>query len=253
MQIQQTTVREWRHRQSIERGFDIAVIFAAICSIPLVIEQLRGRTSLATSIADWIIWFIFFLDYVVSILFAATRMQHARRRWLNLVIVVVSFPTLPHVLSISRLVRLSRLSVLLRLILVALRGTDALRDIFARRGLMFTVLLTTLIIVIAGLLMSLLEPEVVKGGFGSGVWWAIVTTSTVGYGDISPTTTTGRIVAGVLMLAGIGLVSTLAASTAAYFVGTTSMSELQDVTERIERIEHLLIDRHVGDERIKDS
>jgi voltage-gated potassium channel len=53
----------------------------------------------------------------------------------------------------------------------------------------------------------------------NGVWWAVVTATTVGYGDITPATPPGRIIGIVLMLGGIGFVLTPAASIAAHFIG----------------------------------
>ena len=62
------------------------------------------------------------------------------------------------------------------------------------------------------------------------------------YGDISPTTTGGRLVAVVVMLSGIGLISTLSASIAAYFVEQGNDSALQEIQKRLERIENALVE-----------
>lgn len=58
--------------------------------------------------------------------------------------------------------------------------------------------------------------------FGDALWWAIVTVTTVGYGDFSPVSVTGRIVAVVMMLLGIALIGVVTASVAAWFVSVTS-------------------------------
>jgi voltage-gated potassium channel len=102
------------------------------------------------------------------------------------------------------------------------------------------VAITTLLILVGGGCLSILEPKTVKGGYGDGIWWAIVTASTVGYGDIAPTTLWGRLIAVLLMLVGIGLMSTLAASITSHFVQQTANVELKDMSARLERIEEML-------------
>jgi voltage-gated potassium channel len=103
--------------------------------------------------------------------------------------------------------------------------------------------LFVLLIVMAGAVMSLVEPQTVKGNMWDGMWWAVVTATTVGYGDIAPTSAPGRLVAVALMLFGIGLTATLAASVAAYFVKVDQGgANLEEVVARLERVEILLVD-----------
>ncbi|HWR54074.1 MAG TPA: potassium channel family protein [Bryobacteraceae bacterium] len=152
------------------------------------------------------------------------------------------------------LVRLTRIIRVLRVARLAgtvVRGTRGLREVFARKGLLYVFALSCFLIVAGGGALALLEPTTAKGGFGDGVWWAVVTASTVGYGDISPSTLVGRSIAVAMMLAGIGLVSTLSASITAHFVehaGNTEMAELKERTARIERLlEMVLAERRAGD------
>ena len=70
------------------------------------------------------------------------------------------------------------------------------------------IVVTVLAVVSGGGLFFLAEPESV-GGFWTGVWWAVVTATTVGYGDIAPATLTGRLVGVALMIIGISLFATL--------------------------------------------
>ena len=107
--------------------------------------------------------------------------------------------------------------------------------------------LFVLLVVMAGAIMSLVEPQTVKGNMWDGMWWAVVTATTVGYGDISPATPEGRLVAVALMLFGIGLTATLAASVAAYFVNQDSGSDMAEVVARLDRVERLLLDRKSAD------
>ena len=67
-----------------------------------------------------------------------------------------------------------------------------------------------------GYIFYIAEPAVKT--FGDGVWWALVTVTTVGYGDITPLTTLGRLVAGALMFLGLGLIATVTALVSANFI-----------------------------------
>jgi voltage-gated potassium channel len=120
------------------------------------------------------------------------------------------------------------------------RGLGELRQVLARRGLVFVGITTVLLILAGAAALELVEPKTVRGGFLDGIWWAIVTASTVGYGDIAPATFGGRAIAVVLMLSGIGLISTFSASVTSYFVGQQEAADLKEVRERLARIERML-------------
>ena len=106
---------------------------------------------------------------------------------------------------------------------------------------------TTTITVAAGLLMTVID----RKGFpslGSGLWWAVQTVTTVGYGDRVPETTSGQVLAAVVMLLGIGFVTVITASITGAFVARTrkeqatgdsthSEEQLQDIFARLDRIE----------------
>jgi voltage-gated potassium channel len=106
---------------------------------------------------------------------------------------------------------------------------------------------TTTITVAAGLLMTVID----RKGFpsiGSGMWWAVQTVTTVGYGDRVPETAAGQFLAAVVMLLGIGFVTVITASITGAFVSRTrkeqatgdtalSADQLQDIVARLERIE----------------
>jgi voltage-gated potassium channel len=106
---------------------------------------------------------------------------------------------------------------------------------------------TTTITVAAGLLMTVID----RTGFpsiGSGLWWAVQTVTTVGYGDHVPETAAGRVLASAVMLLGIGFVTVITASITSAFVARTrngqatgdrtqSAQQLQDISGLLDRIE----------------
>jgi voltage-gated potassium channel len=211
-----------------------------VATIPVVLEEWQSNPSRGLVFADWAIWFVFLAEYVIMAALALDRRRYVRENYLGLAVVLISIPLLPSLLGLVRLARLIRVLRLVRLVLVASRGLPALRATLGRRGFLYVISVTTLLVLVAGAVMAAIEPETVKGGFGAGVWWAIATVTTVGYGDISPSTPLGRVAATVLMLAGIGLVSTLAAAVAAHFVHEDQHDELKAIAARLDLIEEVL-------------
>ena len=226
----------------LTRTLEAAVLVGALATIPLTLLGEENPAPRWVQAADWTVWAIFLLEYVVMMVAGPERpvAVYVKRNPLNLAVVVLSYPGLPTVFGLVRLARLSRFLRLLRLMSVTARAVEALRMIFWRRGVVCVAGISAFIILAGGTSLTLLEPQTVKGGFGDGVWWAIVTAATVGYGDIAPSTLVGRLIAVVLMLSGVGLVSTLAASITAYFLGAEENSGLTELRERTARIEALL-------------
>ncbi len=91
-----------------------------------------------------------------------------------------------------------------------------LETLFNSRRLRTILAALVFFIFLFGYLFYVSEPSV--GTLGDGIWWALVTITTVGYGDITPVTTLGRVVASSLMLLGLGLIATITAIVSAKFI-----------------------------------
>lgn len=193
-----------------------AVLLAALATIPLVMLQARGVTGAWLTALDWTVWAVFAGALGHGIRTSPDWKRYLQRHPIDVAVVVLSLPLLPSVLALSRLVQLAKL---LRLGLVVSRAVPALRATLGRREVLYVAALAVLLVFTAAGALAVLEPEAVGGSFGASLWWAVVTITTVGYGDIAPTGTAARMVAAVLMIAGLGLLSTLSASIAAFFVG----------------------------------
>ena len=107
---------------------------------------------------------------------------------------------------------------------------------------------STLMTVAAGLLMTVLDHENFPT-LGSGLWWAVQTVTTVGYGDDVPTNLSGQLLAAFLMLLGIGFLTVITAAITSTFVSRPRQTsaadqpaaeQLQQMNERLERIEAAL-------------
>jgi voltage-gated potassium channel len=218
------------------------IILAALITIPLTAVEINGQNGTSFQVADWAIWSLFLFEYVLGLALATERSGYIVRSWVGLIVVLVSFPLLPTIFAAIRLARLARLFRLARLVAFASRALPALKSTLGRTGLIYLVGVFVLLIAVAGAVMSVAEPQTVKGNLWDGMWWAVVTATTVGYGDISPSSPIGRLIAVALMLLGIGLTATLAASVAAYFVGQDTEDAGSEVLTRLERVEQLLLE-----------
>jgi voltage-gated potassium channel len=111
---------------------------------------------------------------------------------------------------------------------------------------------TTTITVLAGLLMTVVDHKNFPS-LGGGLWWAVQTVTTVGYGDHVPETAAGKVVAAIVMLLGIGFITVITASITGTFVQRLRQSDrpggadsvataehLQSIDARLERIEAAL-------------
>ena len=221
---------------------EAAVLLAALATVPLIIAQEQGATGSLIAAADWLIWAVFAVDYVLGLAASERKGPYVRSNKLNAAVVIISFPTLPALLSAVRIARVIQLARAARVGATIVRALPILRAILGRQGFLYVASLTALIVITSGSLLAIIEPETVKGSVGSGVWWAVVTATTVGYGDIAPVTVPGRLIAIIVMLGGVSLISTLSASIAAYFVGQDSDSALARIEDKLHRIEQRLDD-----------
>jgi voltage-gated potassium channel len=98
-----------------------------------------------------------------------------------------------------------------------------------------------LLVAIAGLLARLVEPETFTS-IGLAYWWAVVTVTTVGYGDVTPESPGGRIVAAMLMLTGLSLIPTLTSVIVAVLLAKIRRQE-QDRIEQLESEQAVVLQR----------
>jgi voltage-gated potassium channel len=184
--------------------------------------------------ANWVIWSVFLAELAFVLIVAPRKGAALRAHWLDIAIVLFTAPAFGRFLASLRLVRLVRLLRLLRLSVILGRAVQAERALTSGDALRLVALIT--VFVVSGAVESVVD----TGDFHSlwdGIWWAVVTVTTVGYGDMYPTTVQGRIVAMVVMLVGIGFLSVLTATIASHFVKTERGAETTEIMATLKRVE----------------
>jgi voltage-gated potassium channel len=182
--------------QRIERYTELPLLALAFAMLPLLIGpflwDLSDQEQATYAALDGFIWAAFAADLGLKLIVAPKTLHYARTHWLDILIVAVPF----------------------------MRPLRILRLFVYGIGLVF----------ITATVATTLESSAVDAQITSledALWWAVVTITTVGYGDIVPVTVAGRAVGFVLMLGGIAFFSGVTANLSAFLVRSNGRSDAQ--------------------------
>lgn len=194
--------------------------------------EVRGVLSREHSrIGDWGIWAVFVLETAINTAMVDNKLRYLRSNWMNLIIIAGGLPVLWGTTPVAGMLRSLRLLLLVGLLL---RFSSTLREVLSHNRLGTTLGVSSVVIVIAGLLMTAIEPSVTNPW--DGIWWAWVTVTTVGYGDIVPVTPAGKIFGALLILLGVGLFSLMTASISSFFIGRDVTRVEEDIERDMDRV-----------------
>ncbi len=205
-----------------------ALGFLAAYAIPIIWPQVPAAARTVSMTALTTIWLVFCADFVVRLALACDRRHFLRTHVVDLL--AVALPIL-RPLRLLKLVAL--VSVLNRV------GSRTLRG----RVVTYAIGGTSLLVFVGALAFTEAErgrPGATIDSFGDGLWWAITTMTTVGYGDTYPVTTTGRVVAVTLMVAGIALLGVVTATLASWLVERIADDAEAEQTATRAQVEALL-------------
>jgi voltage-gated potassium channel len=184
----------------------LAICFLIAYSYPAFDESISNSTNHYLGLVQWACWLAFAVDLIYGIWKAESKKEFLKRHPLEIASVLLPF---------LRPLRLMR---------VISFGSLALQKVAIGRQFAITVkvAISALFISYIAAIQITISERSIEGSniktFSDGLWWAVTTVTTVGYGDRYPTTIEGRLLAVLLMITGISLVGVITASVAAWFV-----------------------------------
>ncbi len=226
--MQRTTTSSWRervrhvifdHDTPESRFFDIALLTLIVFSVLIVmletVEEIEARYGTALLVIEWIITILFTIEYASRLLTVDNKWRYARS-FFGVVDLLAILPVylslvLPGAQSLLvirslRLLRVFRVFKMARWLSEANYLVRAIRS--SSRKIIVFLVVVVLINVIVGSTMYLIEgPEHGYDSMFRGLYWSIVTMSTVGFGDIAPSTPLGQVLAAILMITGYSVIA----------------------------------------------
>lgn len=226
------TARLWARR------FDAGLFPVAIFALLAWYANKRDLVFINPQIhiySDWLLWGFFVAELATLLSLVNNRGRYLRNNWFNLVVIIAAMPALWHEQELGMLRALRFVLVAMKLVNLS----STIRVVLSRNNLGLTILAAWIFVFCAGVIMAAIEP-----GFKNieeGIWWAWVTVTTVGYGDVVPATSGGRLLAGLVMLLGMGLFSLITANFSAFFVTREELKLVKKEEQVLEKEVQVLV------------
>lgn len=220
------------------RFFGIIILVAIISLAVQWHLEVTGKISERTSdIANFVLWLFFLVETLVLVKLVNDKRRYLKENWLNLFIIISG--SLMLISNYELIVSLLRTCRIMLAVGLLIPWFNLIRQFLTDSRLSTTIAVAFIILTLSGIFIATIDPGV--HSIEEGIWWAWVTISTVGYGDVVPESTIGRIFSVILILFGLGLFSVITANFAALLM----QEKVEDVRKRQEE-EHqdirLLID-----------
>jgi voltage-gated potassium channel len=226
-------------------AYEVFILLLTVLSLGIMVALLIPTLSPATVTVlqyyDNAICVFFLGDFALRMTRASSKRGYffGDRGWLDL---LGSLPTFG-LFRFGSLLRLARVSRLLRILhRLGREGRRALvRDFVENRGQyagFLTIVVALLVLAGSSVLVLQFESKAANANITSGgiaLWWAVVTITTVGYGDTYPVTLGGRIVAAFVMFAGVGIIASLASLLASILIPSPNPPDPDEVADGLRR------------------
>ena len=211
--------RIYHHDNADERNFDLLLIVAIIASVGVVmldsVASIKLRWHTQLYLAEWFFTLLFLAEYVLRLWTVRRPLRYATSFFgvIDLLAILPTFLSLLFPASASlAVVRILRMLRIFRVLKLAEYSSEAGVLITAllrarRKILVFVATLLTITVVFGALMYVIEGPAHGFTSIPTGMYWAVVTMATVGFGDIAPATSLGRFMTSVLIIIGYSIIA----------------------------------------------
>lgn len=202
--------------------YEIFISSLALISVIMIVADFSSVINIENQpykFYDNSILLIFWLDYIVRLFKSENKLKFIKHNVLDLLAIIpfnfiFSFFRLSRVFRLAKITRLMKFTRVLRLFGFVSIIKKNLSAFLKTNGFIYMLYCSFVLILLSTVLIMFVENQT----FSDALWWSIVTSTTVGYGDISPTTSIGRVIAVILMVFGIGFIGMLTGTITTFFL-----------------------------------
>ncbi len=222
----------------LQFSYEVLMTLLALLSVVLVLGDMFSVIDSETTLFTFLevfLYGVFWLDYLVRLFLSEKKKEFFRDNFFDFLAILPLSKSfyifrLIRIIRLAKVAQLNKITKLVKVFGLIAKLNKNTNNFLRTNGFVYLLYCTILLIVSSALLMAYAE----KISFSDSMWWAIVTCTTVGYGDITPVTSLGRFIAIFLMIFGIGFLGILT-STITTFVSTAAKDKrLKIKTENIE-------------------
>lgn len=203
--------------------YHLIVALLAIASSALaILMMLNVKVGLAGMVAYQVLLAFFVIDYIIRLIFTQNRKWFLINNAFDLLGILPMHPAFS-LFRLARIFRMIRTHHLFWRLGISGKWTRDFHRFTYDTGFIYLFTISVVIICLSALLFSIVEHQTLS----ESLWWAITTATTVGYGDDSPRTAWGKLIATVLMLGGVGFIGLLTSTITDFFTDRTGQADEQ--------------------------